>query len=129
MPHCCAWGCNNQPKLNKNVTYHILPKDQRIANQWIKNISRPRTNLPKVVYLCSEHFEESCFDAHHDMKRRLLPESSKSRIKRILNKDAVPTIFPQNPAKNVRESSEKRRQLKEQSEVTFFYKVLAWLIN
>ena len=118
MPHCCAWGCNNQSKLNKVVTYHFLPKDKHTASLWIRNINR--TTLPKDVYLCSDHFEESCFDPHHDMKQRLLPEGSQSRIKRMLKKDAVPTKFPQNPTKTVRDTSEKRLMMKEQSEVTLF---------
>ena len=120
MMHCCAWGCNNQTKKNLVVSYHGLPKDKRIASVWVKNINR--TDLPKEVFLCSDHFEESCFDAHHDMKRRLLPEGMQSRMKRKLCKDAIPTLFRHNPGNTKsREFSEERTKRKEQSEVCFYH--------
>ena len=117
MSHCCAYKCNNQSKLNKSISYHILPKNKTIAAQWLEKISID--DLPGEVYLCADHFTESCFDAHHDMKQRLMPEGSKSKIKRKLNKDAVPTIFAHKSKTDVRETSEKRREKKEQREVIF----------
>ena len=115
MPHCCAWNCTNQYSNNTDISYHKLPIDKKIAQVWIKNINR--TELPKQVYLCSQHFEESCFDVSHDLKQRLLPSAS-NRKSRKLVKGAVPSLFAHKPVKS-RKSSEKRLEIKQKHEVHF----------
>ena len=104
MPHCCAWNCtNHQYSNNTDISYHKLPIDKKIALVWIKNINR--TELPKQVYLCSQHFEESSFDVLHDLKQRSLPSASNRKIRKLL-KGAVPSLFTYKPMKG-RKSSEK----------------------
>ena len=98
MPHCCAFGCNNQSNFNTKVSYHKLPNDKnkQIRKAWINAIGR--TELPKNCHLCSDHFEDDCFDQSQDMKIRLLPVGS--NIKRKLNADAIPTKFKHKEKKN-----------------------------
>ena len=90
MPFCCVNGCPNQtkPGYDKNISYHILPKEESIRKEWIARLKRQV--LPKYVYVCSEHFEDNCFDESVEMKRRLIPDL---KTKRKLKKDAVPTKF------------------------------------
>ena len=113
MPHCCAVNCSNQPSQNSNTSYHRLPKDEALAKVWKNKINR--TQLPNQVYLCSEHFEESCFDKSWDIKQSLMSPGSKKSRK--LLKGSVPTIFPHKQV-NVRASSENRSSKKQQKEVT-----------
>ena len=53
MVTCCVKGCWNQSRLNKNVSYHKIPDEEKkdIRDAWIKTIARPV--LPKVVHVCS----------------------------------------------------------------------------
>ena len=97
MPHCCAFGCNNQLKNKKedSITFHRLPGEGRkqVRAQWITVIGRPQKNLPKHVYLCSSHFDPSCFDESANIRYKLLVFCSKKR----LEPDAVPTMFTHKP--------------------------------
>ena len=79
----------------------------------MKNINR--TELPNQVYLCSAHFEENCFDSHHEMKQKLLSPNSKPSRKLV--KGAVPTIFPHRSTSDIRLSSKERLEKKNQNEV------------
>ena len=117
MPHCCAWNCSNQYSSNINISYHRLPSDKKVADAWKKNISR--TELPNQVYVCSDHFEESCFDASHDLKQRLMPSAS-GRASRKIIKGAIPTIFAHRKPENERTSSANRAHRREKTEVNSF---------
>lgn len=97
IPHCCAYGCNNESKkqkekgkVEKKVTfYRILGNDRKeLRKKWLVAIGRPIENLLKCPYLCSDHFDLSCFDESVHLQNQLLGGS-----KRKLKKAAVPTIF------------------------------------
>jgi len=97
MPHCCAFGCNNESKKTegkrkdrKKVTFHRIPGDgiKELRKKWLVAIGRPIENLQKCPYLCPDHFDLSCFDESVDLQNELLGGS-----KRNLKKYAIPTIF------------------------------------
>ena len=94
MVYCCAVGCVNdsskQSKIeNEKISFYRLPNDKKIQKLWIDKIRRPKVNLPpyRNIRICHLHFEEECFE--RDLKSELL----NLPIKRILKKDAVPTLF------------------------------------
>jgi len=64
MVNCAAIGCVNRSTTNPHVSFHKIPslKEETRRKKWIVNIRREGT-LPKDVsfYICSEHFEETCF--------------------------------------------------------------------
>ena len=68
-PWCAAVDCTNNIS-NSSVSFFKLPRDKETADIWKVKIKRK--NLPKVIYLCEEHFEDSCFDKSVDMKNRLM---------------------------------------------------------
>ena len=71
MAWCAAVACNNYKKKNKDLTFFVLPKTKAIADaSWKVKIKRE--NLPKVIYICEEHFEDSCFDKSVDFRNQLL---------------------------------------------------------
>lgn len=102
MAHCCALGCCKTFRKNKDVSFHSLPKDPEISDEWIVNIKRK--DLPKNVFICSDHFEEKWFDKSHDMKQRLVGKSS--AVKRKLVSGAIPTLFPYHTSKIAKENKE-----------------------
>ena len=65
-------GCSNQSRLNKNVSFHKIPGQDRkdIRDAWIRAIARPV--LPKVVDVCSDYFTEDLFHGSQELKQRLL---------------------------------------------------------
>ena len=105
MTNCGAPGCKNrstesttegsdkakrkQGEINKRMSFHRLPtrEDRKLIRaEWLKNIKRQI--VPKTLYICSEHFEESCFK--RDLRAELVPGA---KPKRELHDDAVPKIF------------------------------------
>ena len=88
MSSCGAPGCINRSENNPSLSFHRLPSDKqrsKLRLDWLRNIKREI--VPKCMYICSEHFEESCF------KRDLRAELLGGKPKNDLKDDAVPTIF------------------------------------
>lgn len=48
-------------QIKKTLSFHSLPKNASLREQWERNIRR-EGKLPKSLVLCSEHFESSCFE-------------------------------------------------------------------
>ena len=120
MPHCCAHNCSNQSSNNEKISFHALPSDEKLKKIWLQRIRRDKDNLPKEIYifLCSNHFEEACFDKSHDMGMKYAPPTKK-RISRQLLKGSIPTIFAYQTAVNPRKSSLQRSEKAEKNEVNF----------
>ena len=125
MPHCCAYGRNNESKkqkeygkVEKKVTFHRIPGDHKkeLRKKWLVAIGRPIENLPKCPYLCSDHFDLSCFDESVDLQNQLLGGS-----KRKLKKDCVPTIFSHKPVPKARVTSVARATKRKHQEVRKTY--------
>ena len=96
MVYCSGVDCVNDSSRSKDggeksekISFYRLPSDKRIRKLWIDTIKRPKSNLPPYasIRLCHLHFDKNCFE--RDLKSELL----NLPIKRILKKDAVPTIF------------------------------------
>lgn len=74
----------------KETSFHTLPADKKVADVWIKVINR--TELPKQLFLYSEHFAESCFDRSHELRLKYI--LGKLKPSRKLLSGSIPTIFP-----------------------------------
>ena len=70
MVWCAAVSCKNYKKKNTDLTFFSLPKEKKLAEEWKAKIKR--ADLPKVVYLCENHFEDHCFDQSVELRNRLL---------------------------------------------------------
>ena len=77
---------------------------------------RPIESLPKCPYLCSDHFDLTCFDESVHLQNQLLGGS-----KRKLKKDAVPTIFSHKPAPKACVTSVARAVKRKHQEVRITY--------
>ena len=71
MATCSACSCKNYKRKQKELTFFTLPKDKCKAREWLAKMKRE--DLPKVVHLCQQHFEETQFDESVDLYNRLLP--------------------------------------------------------
>ena len=87
MTNCGAPGCKNRSTENKGISFHRLPTTKRneIRKKWLQNIRRKI--VPLRLYICSEHFESSCF------QRDLKAELTGTKPRNMLKDEAVPTIF------------------------------------
>ena len=63
MANCSAVYCHNNEKKNKDKTFFTLPRDAALAKIWIAKLNHEKDNLPKNVWICSDHFEDDCFDS------------------------------------------------------------------
>ncbi len=79
---CVAFGCHNRVKAGSGISFHRFPhKNPELLQKWLNAIKR-KDWLPKAhSYICSVHFQPSCFVDHQGQGRCRLKE------------DAVPTIF------------------------------------
>ncbi len=83
---CCVPDCNTPGYViedNKSVTFHVLPKDEKLLKIWIVKIKRDIGPLFQVTHhtkICSRHFTDSDFRITFGGKKYIKPS-------------AVPSIF------------------------------------
>lgn len=118
MSWCAVFKCHNKTENTKNVSFYELTKNNPVRKEWIHAIGRPTNNLPGNIYICSDHFEEKCFDPSWDLQNRLYYHNRK---KRKLIPGSVPTLLLPKEENKIRTASEKRNQLKRQKEVILRY--------
>ncbi|XP_061905609.1 peroxynitrite isomerase THAP4-like isoform X1 [Entelurus aequoreus] len=90
---CVAAGCSNTKTNTTGVALFLFPKDGGQALLWNKEVKRTRldwTTHTKYSVLCSEHFEQSCFEEGH-LQRAAMGIATTRRL--VLKKGAKPTIF------------------------------------
>ena len=63
MVICAAVYCHNNKRKNKDKTFFSLPKYTAVAKVWIAKLYRKKDNPSNKVYVCSDHFEDNCFDS------------------------------------------------------------------
>lgn len=63
--------------------FYRFPQDEKIKEFWIMAISRNHWAPTKFSRLCSKHFEPKCY--------------IEGKLRRILRRDAIPSIFENNP--------------------------------
>ena len=95
---CVAIDCTNKVKAGSGISFHRFPlKKPELLQKWIQAVKRKDWVPNKYSYICSEHFEPSCFvvrpgkTGHH------------------LNDNSVPTIFPTFPHYYQRTEKAKRK--------------------
>ncbi|XP_075709022.1 THAP domain-containing protein 2-like [Rhinoderma darwinii] len=76
---CVAFGCSNNSKRGNLVTFHRFPANPERRKQWLNLMNREYFSPSLHTFLCSRHFDESCFDRTGQTVR--------------LRTNAVPTIF------------------------------------
>ncbi|XP_057310178.1 THAP domain-containing protein 1-like [Hydractinia symbiolongicarpus] len=92
MPHCCAHKCNNQSDNNDKVSYHKFPADPKLAQVWTQKHAQQQS-------------EENG------------KEPSRKKIILKLVPGAVPTLFAYVEKKSSRETSSKRSEAKQRSDI------------
>ena len=116
MVNCSAVYCYNNKRKNKDKTFFSLPKVTAVAKVWIAKLNREKNNLPSKVYVCSDHFENDCFDSSWMLQSTLT--YSDRPIQRRLREGAIPTKFPHKPVKE-RHFSKQREETHRKKEVCF----------
>lgn len=87
---CVVAGCSK--RQTDNVSAHSFPKDERQRAAWTRFVKLTRadwTGQSQYTVICSEHFNEECYERQHYLtkdfgiptKKRLVPGS-------------VPSIYP-----------------------------------
>ncbi|KAL0839830.1 hypothetical protein ABMA28_016457 [Loxostege sticticalis] len=106
MTNCAVPGC-------KENGYHLFPKNKDRKKLWAKAIKRPELAKSQCTYLrlCRHHFTENDF--------RAVKSSTGFKLqRRILKKDAIPSIFPWSkvapPYSAAREERLRNRNLKKE---------------
>ena len=59
---CVAWDCTNRMKKDSGISFHRFPhKNPQLLQKWIQAIRRENWQPTQYIYICSKHFEDSCF--------------------------------------------------------------------
>ena len=56
---CAIIYCNYKAQNNRRFQ---LSKDTSVRKDWIHAIGCQVDNLPSKIFICSDHFEENCFN-------------------------------------------------------------------
>ena len=68
MPKCIVLGCKNcSQRSDGSISFHRIPTNNKIKDQWLKRIPRVNPRSPAYSYVCSPHFTSDCFrSSPHD---------------------------------------------------------------
>ena len=124
----CAAGAPGQISCTNNsyssgISMHIFPKNEKVRAQWVKFVRthRPDWEPTEYSYLCSLHFNESCFtrlrlstlmpaETSEENGESSGPSNKRFQEKRVLSKGSVPTIHCANKAPERKEPSDRDRR-------------------
>ena len=125
----CAAGAPGQisctsSSYSPGISIHTFPKNEKVRAQWVKFVRthRPDFQPTDYSYLCSLHFNESCFtrlrlsaliptNTSEESGDNSKESSNKApKEKRILIRGSVPTIHCANKAPEKREPSDRHRR-------------------
>ncbi|GFS79331.1 THAP domain-containing protein 3 [Nephila pilipes] len=84
MSYCVAYGCNNKKdrKDCRTKSFFGFPlKNLSLVKTWVKMLRRDNFQPSPYSKICSDHFDESCFEYQPFTNRRQLKPGS------------IPTIF------------------------------------
>ena len=115
MSWCAVINCNNKIKNNKEVSYFQLPKYTSIHKDWIHATGRPIDHLPSKILICSDQFEEKCFDPSWKLQNELYYKDC--QISRRLLPGSIPTLLLHKKGNKPLLSSEKRALAQRKEEV------------
>lgn len=112
--HCCVDFCTSYS--SSGVSIHRFPVDGARRQKWIEFVRgaggrsewTPRTSSR----ICSLHFEPACY--RHDVQDTTLP-----RLRRWLEPDALPTIYPSSRPGSVHSSFPKHPRLQDNGPNSF----------
>ena len=119
MSWCAVLNCNNKTKNDREVSYFRLPKDTSVHKDWIHVTGRRIDNLPSKILICSEYFEEKCFDPSWKLQNELYYKDR--QISRWLLAGSIPTLLPHKKDNKPRLSSEKRALAQRKEEVIYCF--------
>ncbi|XP_024911150.1 uncharacterized protein LOC103382553 isoform X2 [Cynoglossus semilaevis] len=77
---CLAYGCEASSYIRPDLSFYRFPKEPGQRSQWLSVAQRDEGSLRFNSYLCSQHFDESCFTLGDEGQM-------------TLSSDAVPTIM------------------------------------
>ena len=101
------------------MSYFRLPKNASVHKDWIHATGRPIDNLPSKILICSDHFEEKCFDPSWKLQNELYYKDR--QISRWLLAGSIPTLLPHKKDNKPRLSSEKRALAQRKEEVIYCF--------
>ncbi|XP_039898390.1 uncharacterized protein LOC120740245 isoform X2 [Simochromis diagramma] len=78
---CLVYGCDSSSYIHPEITFHRFPKDPEQRQKWLTVAQRDEGSLRSNSYICSRHFDPSCYTLNEDSQP-------------TLSSDAVPSIMP-----------------------------------
>ena len=70
MVICAIFGCSNQPRHGKEISFCRFPKDPEVSKRWVTICRKKDTFNVKDARICSIHFLTNDFE--RNLKHELL---------------------------------------------------------
>ncbi|KAF3845522.1 hypothetical protein F7725_008685 [Dissostichus mawsoni] len=134
---CFVYGCESSSSIYPELSFHRFPEDKEIRQRWLSVAQRDENSLRSNSFLCSKHFEPSCFTLSDEVQLTLSPDAVpvpseedflfSNSLEDLFSKTSSPPPSPMElqehqyclqdpePTENHKEMEQKRRFLNESS--------------
>ncbi|KAM4541851.1 uncharacterized protein PAE49_018711 isoform 2-T2 [Odontesthes bonariensis] len=89
---CLVYGCDASSFANPDLTFHRFPKDTEQRWKWLAVAQRDEGSLRTNSYICSQHFEASCFTLTEDGQLSLLSDAVPTIMSETVHGNEVPVL-------------------------------------
>lgn len=76
---CVAYNCTNRHQKGSGISFHRFPSNQVLRQKWVDAVNRANWTPTSSSYLCSHHFQDTCFRRIND-RNYLLDNSLPDRF-------------------------------------------------
>ncbi|XP_035023435.2 uncharacterized protein LOC118116161 [Hippoglossus stenolepis] len=87
---CLAYGCDASSYVDADLSFFRFPKEAEQRQRWLMVAQRDEGSLRSNSYLCSRHFESSCFTLSAEGQLTLSPDAVPTIITVTAEEDEVP---------------------------------------
>ncbi|XP_024858924.1 uncharacterized protein LOC108228218 isoform X2 [Kryptolebias marmoratus] len=87
---CLVYGCDASSYAFPELSFHRFPKDAELRRKWLEVAQRDEGSLRSSSYICSRHFDPSCFTLTEEGVLTLSPESVPTVLPAVVQGSEVP---------------------------------------
>ncbi|XP_038130088.1 uncharacterized protein LOC119775971 [Cyprinodon tularosa] len=87
---CLVYGCDASSYAFPELSFHRFPKDEKLRKKWLQMAQRDEASLRANSYICSRHFEMSCFSITEEGQLVLSPDAEPTKRPVTVHGNEVP---------------------------------------
>ncbi|KAM9356110.1 uncharacterized protein KZ484_014114 isoform 2-T2 [Pholidichthys leucotaenia] len=87
---CIFYGCNASSECDPELTFYKFPREKELRKKWLTMANRDEDSWRQNSYICSRHFEPSCYTLGDDGQMKLSPDAIPTVIAFVKEEDEEP---------------------------------------